>query len=169
MIKLFIDLARTLSTGVLIVIAGAAAAQQAYPNKPIRFIVPYPPGGSADPLARMTAQKLTEKWGQPVVIDNRGGGNTIIGTDALAKSPPNGYTISLAPSSHVLVPVLIRAPYDPFKDFAAIATLAKFHYVLVLHPSVPATTLQEFIALAKAKPGQFCVFRTKVTDVSGRT
>jgi len=136
-------------------LASAASAQHDYPNKPIRFIVPYPPGGSTDPQARMAAQKLTERWGQPVIVDNRGGANTIIGTDAVAKAPPDGYTILLGSNALATSPALFpHLPYDTLKDFDPVATIAKSHNILVLNPSVPANTLQELIALAKAKPGQ---------------
>ncbi len=151
----FSAVARLLLAGVMFVFVGVAAAQQAYPSKPIRFIVPFPPGGSTDPLARLVGQKLSIKWGQAVIVDNRPGGNTIIGTEALAKSPPDGYTILLVTRDLVLLPHLVSyLPYDPIKDFAAVASLAKAQFILVLHPSVPANNLQEFIALAKSKPGQ---------------
>ncbi len=151
----FSAVARLLLAGVMFVFVGVAAAQQAYPSKPIRFIVPFPPGGSTDPLARLVGQKLSDKWGQAVIVDNRPGGNTIIGTEALVKSPPDGYTILLVTRDLVLLPHLVSyLPYDPIKDFTAVATLAKAQFILVLHPSVPANNLQEFIALAKSKPGQ---------------
>ena len=150
----FAAVARILAASVLIAFAGSLAAQQPYPNKPIRLITPYPPGGSTSVLARLVGQKLTEAWGQQVLVDNRGGGNTIIGTEALVRSAPDGYTLILTTSTHVIVPQLVSTPYDPIKDFAPIATLDSSEFVLVLHPSVPANNLQEFIALAKSKPGQ---------------
>jgi tripartite-type tricarboxylate transporter receptor subunit TctC len=152
--KAFAAIARMMIGSILVVMAMSAAAQQAYPNKPIRFIVPFPAGGPTDPLVRMVAQKLTESWGQPVIVDFRPGGNTIIGTEALARSQPDGYTIVQISITHVVLPLLFQTPYDPFKDFAPVATLARTEYLLVLHPSVPANNLQEFIALAKSKPGQ---------------
>jgi len=145
---------RALTLGVLLAIAGIAAAQQPYPSKPIRLVSPYPPGGGNDILSRLLAQKLSEGLGQQVIVDNRPGGNTIIGTEVTAKAPPDGYTILLAGSSHVLVPLLMKAPYDPIKDFAPVATLAGGELVLLANTSVPANNLQEFIALAKSKPGQ---------------
>ncbi len=146
---------RLLVLSLLLAFAGSASAQQGYPNKPIRFIVPYAPGGSTSNVARLIGQKLTEAWGQQVIIDNRPGGNTVIGSEALAKSPPDGYTISLAASTHATIPHLLASlPYDPIKDFTPVATLVTTQLVLVLHPSVPANNLQEFIALAKSKPGQ---------------
>jgi tripartite-type tricarboxylate transporter receptor subunit TctC len=132
-----------------------AAAQQAYPSRPVRFIVPFPPGGSTDPMARMAAQRLADKWGQPVIVENRPGGNTIIGTEAVAKAPADGYTILLASPPFVVNPSLLPSlPYDTVKDFDAVATIAKARVILVLHPSLPANSLQEFIAFAKSKPGQ---------------
>src|SRR3990172_8094180 len=99
--------ARILTVGMLIGFAGFAAAQQVYPNKPIRFIVPFPPGGSTSILARLVGQKLTESWGQQVIVDNRAGGNTIIGTEALLKSRPDGYTIMIVVMTHVVIPNLL--------------------------------------------------------------
>ncbi len=155
MINFFTAVARVLAAVALLAGAGSAAAQQTYPGKPIRLVVPYPPGGSTDPVARMVAQRLTERWGQPVIVDNRPGGNTVIGTDAVAKAPPDGYTMLLVTGAFVIIPGLIPSlPYDTLKDLDAVATLARLRYVLVLHPSLPAISLQQFIALAKSRPGQ---------------
>ena len=132
-----------------------AAAQQVYPSRPIRFISPFAPGGATSVMARLLGQKLTERWGQPVIVDNRPGGNTIIGTEALVKAPPDGYTILVASNSFVVNALLLRnLPYDAMRDFAPVAAIASGEFVLVLHPSVPASDLQELIALAKSKPGQ---------------
>ena len=152
--KVFAVMFRLIVASTLIVIAGAGAAQQSYPNKPIRFIVPFEPGGSNEALARIFGPKLTESWGQQVIVDFRAGGNTVIGTEALVKSPPDGYSLLLMNMAHVITPLLIPTPYDALKDFAAVATISKSECLLVLHPSVPANTLQEFIALAKSRPGQ---------------
>ncbi|MFH1602452.1 MAG: tripartite tricarboxylate transporter substrate-binding protein, partial [Pseudomonadota bacterium] len=134
--KAFNVVVRMMTVGVLMAIAGSAAAQQPYPHKPIRFIVPFPPGGSTDPMARMAAGKLAERWGQPVIVENRPGGNTIIGTDLVAKAPPDGYTILLMPSAHLTITLLHHnVPFDTIKDFDAVATIARSRYVLVLHPS----------------------------------
>ncbi len=132
-----------------------AAAQQDYPNKPIRFISPYAPGGSTSFTARLIGQHLTEVWGQPVVVDNRPGANTVIGTLAAVKSRADGYTIvtlggTLA-GNHLL---LKTPPYDALKDIAPIATILSYENVLVLPPSLPVHNVQELIALAKAKPEQ---------------
>ncbi len=133
--------------------SGHAQTAASYPNKPIRFIVPYAPGGSTSYVARLVAAKLTESWGQQVLVDNKPGANTVIGSEALAKSPPDGYTISLAASTHATVPHLIaKLPYDPVRDFTPVGGMVTTQLVLVLHPTVPANNLREFIALAKAKP-----------------
>jgi len=134
--------------------AGTTSAQESYPDKPIRFISPYAPGGSTTVVAHFIAQKLTESWGQQVLVENRSGGNTVIGTDAVAKSAADGYTVLVAASDHILVPLLFKVPYDPIKDFAPVATLANGQLVLVLNPLVPANNLKEFLAYAKSKPGQ---------------
>lgn len=135
--------------------AAPAFAQQSYPSKPVRYVVPYPPGGSTDPMARMVAAKLTERWGQSVIVDNRPGGNTVIGMDFLAKAPPDGYTIGWGGAAMFSTPHLIpNMPYDPARDLTGVATIARSRVVLVLHPSVPANNLKELIAFAKARPGQ---------------
>ncbi|WP_354683057.1 tripartite tricarboxylate transporter substrate binding protein [Cupriavidus necator] len=133
--------------------AGAAPAQTAYPDKPVRLVVPYSPGGSTSVLANALATALGKSLGQSVYIDHRPGGNTIIGTGAVAKAAPDGYTLLLTASSHVVVPLITKAPYDPFKDFTPVATLAKTEFVLVVNPKVNAQNLKEFVALAKTKPG----------------
>jgi tripartite-type tricarboxylate transporter receptor subunit TctC len=135
--------------------AAAAYAQQTYPTRAVRFIVPYPPGGSTDPMARLVANKLTDRWSHSVVVDNRPGGNTIIGTEVVAKAAPDGYTMLLASSAFVTGPSIIsRLPYDTLRDFTGVATIAKSRFVLVVGPSLPVNNLQEFIALAKAKSGK---------------
>lgn len=147
---------RLLVAGMLMAgatVATVTHAQSTYPVKPIRFIVPYPPGGTTTPLARMIGEKFTESWGQPVLVDNRGGGNTIIGTEIAARAAPDGYTILLVLQTHVVVPSLLPTPYDAIRDFTPVGTVSSSEYALVLHPSVPAANLQEFIALVRAKPG----------------
>jgi tripartite-type tricarboxylate transporter receptor subunit TctC len=132
-----------------------ALAQTPYPAKPIRLITPFAPGGSTTAVGRVIGQKLTESWGHNVIIDNRPGGNTIIGTDALAKSAPDGYTLLLTTNAHVINPSLFsKLPYDPIKDFAPVGNIYSSEFVLVINPALPASNLQELIALAKAKPGQ---------------
>ncbi len=125
-----------------------------YPSKPIRFIVPFAAGGSTSILSRLVGDRLTKSWGQQVLVDNRPGGNTIIGTEAMVKSQADGHTILFATTSHVTYPQLTPAPYDALKDFAAVATIGNSQYVLVINADVPANTLLEFINFAKARPGQ---------------
>src|SRR4051812_43964321 len=132
----------------------AAHAQDKYPVKPIRWIVPFPPGGSTTIIARIMGQKLAERWGQQVVVDNRGGGNTIIGSEAMVHSAPDGYTLLQVTSTHSINPSLLKTPYDAVRDFAPVATLVATETLMVVNPSLPAKDLQELIALAKAKPGQ---------------
>jgi tripartite-type tricarboxylate transporter receptor subunit TctC len=148
-------LACIVSGSLLIAAAGAAIAQQPFPSRPVRYIVPFPPGGSTDPMARMMAAKLTDRWGQSVIVDNRPGGNTIIGTQALAKATPDGYTIGWVGPSFFSTPSLIpNLPYDTLKDFVGVTTIARQRSLLVVHPSVPANNLQELIALVKSRPGK---------------
>jgi tripartite-type tricarboxylate transporter receptor subunit TctC len=151
--KISIALARRITAGILLGLAASAGAQQAYPVKPIRIISPYPAGGTTDILARMMGAKLTESWGQQVIVDNRPGGNTIIGSEAMVRSPADGYTLLSILTSHVIVPNLAPTPYDAVRDFAAVATIASTQLVLVVHPSVPIKNLQELIALARTRPG----------------
>jgi tripartite-type tricarboxylate transporter receptor subunit TctC len=120
----------------------------------VRLVVPFPAGGSTDIISRTLGQKLSEMWGQPVVIDNRPGGSTIIGTDVVAKSAPNGYTLLVMPASFAIVPSLIdKLPYDPVKDFEPIALINTTPLVVVVNLSLQAKSIQELIALAKARPG----------------
>lgn len=149
-------LARWLRPAVALLLATAAlaaAAQAPYPSRPIRMLVPFPPGGSLDAVARLIGDRLTQAWGQPVVIDNRPGGATTIATLAAAKAPPDGHTLLLTASTHVINPLLMaNLPYDSEKDFLPVATLIKSEFILVVHPSMEVNNLQEFIALAKARP-----------------
>lgn len=141
---------------VVLALAGlGAAAQVPFPTRPIRMIVPFPPGGSLDPVARMLGERLGAALGQPVVIDNKGGANTTLGTAELPKAAPDGHTLLLTASTHVINPLLMpRLPYDSAKDFAPVATVIRSEFLLVAHPSVPASTLQELIAIVKSQPGK---------------
>lgn len=127
-----------------------------YPSKPVRMIVPFPPGGSIDPVARMMTAKFAQALGQQFIVDNRPGANGAIGTELLAKSPPDGYTlIHLGPGTHVINALLRKdLPYDSMKDFAPVATVQRSDYVLVSHPSLPVSSVKELVALAKSRPGQ---------------
>lgn len=146
--------ATTLLAGVLTTLAGGALAQQDYPNRLIRYIVPYSPGGSTSFTSRLVGQRLTEAWGQQVIIDNRPGANTVIGTQAAVTSKPDGYTLLYIGSALAANQTLLKTPYDAIKDIATIATVSSYENLLAVHPSVPAKTLKELIALAKARPGK---------------
>ena len=135
---------------------GAVHAQQigAYPSKAIRMIVPFPAGGTADTLARITAQKLTERWGQQVIVDNRPGAGGNIGADVLAKSAPDGYTLMMGTTALAISAGLYsKLPFDVSKDFAPVTLVASVPMILVVHPSVPARSVKELLALAKSRPG----------------
>jgi tripartite-type tricarboxylate transporter receptor subunit TctC len=135
-------------------LASGLAFGQAWPQKSIRFIIPYPPGGGTDQLGRILGQKLAEELGQPVIIDNKPGAGTNIGTELAAKSAPDGYTMLLAsPSFTNNVALYDKLPFDPQKDFDAVTLVASVPLVLVVPPSLPANNITELIALAKAKPG----------------
>jgi tripartite-type tricarboxylate transporter receptor subunit TctC len=145
-----------LIASMLTVLAGAAhAGDGGWPDRPIRLIVPFPAGSSTDIIARILAQKLSTRLAQQVVVENRAGASGNIGADAVAKAPPDGYTIGIATAStHGVAASLSTAlPYDPIKDFAPVAMIGSQPYVLVLYPGIPAKSLAELIALAKAKPG----------------
>ncbi len=133
----------------------AAAAAQDYPSKPVRMIVGFPPGGGTDIVARVIGAKVSEWWGQAVTVENRPGATGTIGADFVAKSPPDGYTLIMGHvNSHGIAPNLFaRLPYDPIKDFAAVAYVGYVPNVLAVHPSVPARSVKELVALAKSKPG----------------
>lgn len=131
------------------------AGADAFPDKPIKIIVPYAPGGGADILARLVGQKLSERVKQPVVVENHGGGSNTIGMGMVARSDPDGYTLGLATPVFVMAPLGMKAkPYDPVQDFTPVAMIGFTPLVLVVHPSVPAKTVKEFIDLAKSKPGK---------------
>jgi tripartite-type tricarboxylate transporter receptor subunit TctC len=132
-----------------------AQAQDAWPSRPIRFILPFPPGGGTDILGRLVAERLTASLGQPVVAENRGGAGGNVGAEAAAKSAPDGYTIVLVAPSLAISPSLYsKLAYDPVKDFAPVSLVATVPNVMITNPSVPAKTLAEFIRLAKSKPGE---------------
>ncbi len=133
----------------------AALAQAAYPNKPVTLVVPYPPGGSADILARSVGQKLGERLGQTVVVDNRAGAGTAIGAKFVAGAPADGYTLLMGTvSSQAINPAMNKVGYDPVKDFTPVAALASIPFVLVAHPSVAAKNVNDVLAMARAKPGE---------------
>ena len=132
-----------------------ALLAQSYPAKPVRLVVPYPPGGGTDIIGRVVAQKLSDAFGQQVVVDNRGGAGGVIGTEIVARSLPDGYTLLMAPTSHVINPsIYSKLPYDTVKDFAPITLAASAAIVLATHPSIPVKSVKELIAYAKMKPGE---------------
>ena len=131
------------------------AWSQQYPVRPIRIVVPFSPGGAADILARVFGQRLTESWGQQVIIDNRTGAGGIVGSEIVARSAPDGHTLMLTSSAHAInASLYTKLPYDTLKDFAAVAPVAGISNVLIVNSSVPAKTVAELIQLARAKPGQ---------------
>ncbi len=145
---------RLLASLFVLLFSSAALAQEPYPSKPIRFILPFPPGGGTDILGRLIAERLAANLGQPVVTENRGGAGGNVGAEAAARSAPDGYTIVLVAPSLAISPSLYsKLNYDPVKDFAPVSLVAQVPNVMITHPSVPAQTLREFIDLARSKPG----------------
>ena len=146
---------RATGLAVLLAVAGATAvAQQAYPSRPVRLIVPFAPGGFTDVVARILGQKMSAALGQQFIVENKAGAGSTIGSDFVAKSPPDGYTLLMVSSTHVISPWIYKnLPYDPLKSFTVVGKLVDSPYVLLVHPKVPAKNVQEFIAAAKANPG----------------
>jgi tripartite-type tricarboxylate transporter receptor subunit TctC len=143
-----------LAFAVVVITHGAALAQK-YPEKAVRVIVPFAAGGGTDILARLIAQKLSDDWGRNVVVDNRGGGGSVIGSELVARSGPDGYTLLLTANPHTSNPALVpNLPYDTLRDFTAVTMLASAPLILVVHPAVPVRSVSELIAHAKARPNQ---------------
>src|SRR5688572_6532772 len=132
----------------------STSSGQAYQSKTIRVIVPIAPGGSTDIVGRLLAQRLSEQLGVTMIVDNRAGAGAVIGTDLVAKSPPDGYTLLEIAVEFTINPALRKLPYDPIKDFTCIAQLTTSQYFLSTHPAIPVKTAKQFIALAKSRPGQ---------------
>jgi tripartite-type tricarboxylate transporter receptor subunit TctC len=143
-----------LALGLMFATVGTVAAQADWPDRPLKLIVPLPPGSAVDVIARLIGQRLTSRLGQPVIVENRAGASGVIGADMVAKAAPDGYTLGMATSTtHMTAPVLnAKMPYDAVKDFAPVAIVGISPYVLVVNPKVPARNVAELIALAKAKP-----------------
>jgi tripartite-type tricarboxylate transporter receptor subunit TctC len=140
---------------VVLCLAAGTACPQNYPNRAVRLVVPFLAGGSTDIVGRTVAQKLAEMWGQPVVVDNRPGGSTMIGTELVARSAPDGYTLLVTPAPFTINPSLVaKIAYDALSDFAPVTLINTTPLVMVVNPGVPAKNVKELIALAKAKPGQ---------------
>ena len=162
------------SIRVLVLIAGMAAGacvqaadSQTYPSRPLRFIVPFPPSGSNDIIARTVVDRLANDLGQPVIVDNRGGANGIIGTDLTAKSPPDGHTFLIVGNGFAINASMYRKlPYNPERDFAPVSLVGYGGYVLVVHPSVTARNVKELIALAKASPGKLTMASAGVGNMA---
>jgi tripartite-type tricarboxylate transporter receptor subunit TctC len=147
---------RRLALALVSILLSAAALAQTYPNRPVKVIVPWPPGQATDIAARMLAQKLQDALGQPFIIDNRAGAGGAIGTEVAAKSPADGYTLLAASSGPVsIMPSLQKIPYEPLKDLALIALITRNPYALVVAPSFPASNAREFVALLKANPDKY--------------
>ena len=145
---------RLILGSMLLWAAGSACAQE-FPRRPVRFVVPYAPGAINDAVARMLAQRLTEAWQHPVIVDNRGGGGTIVGTEIVARSAPDGHTLLLTSVAHAITPALHKKlPYDVMRDFAYVTRVGYGPFVLAVHPGLAADSVKSLIALAKAKPGQ---------------
>jgi tripartite-type tricarboxylate transporter receptor subunit TctC len=145
--------------------SSASGQEDTYPNRPVRFIVPFAPGGSTSVAARLLGEKLTQSWGQQVIIDNRPGGNNIVAGETLMRSAPDGQTIQLVTAAHVINPIVYKDPrYVTFLEFPPVATLVSTEYILVVNQTVPAKNLRELIALAKSKPGQI---NAAVSNVGG--
>lgn len=164
MVQVIRTLFLTLAAVLIAAAVTTAPRAQSYPNKPIRVVVPFPPGGTADVVTRIVAPKLGEALGQPVVVENRSGASGTIGTGTVAKSAPDGYTLILGTMTTITVaPRLYRdLPYDPVKDLQPISRLALVPSVLIVHPSVPARSVRELIALAKSQPGKLTYYSAGV-------
>jgi tripartite-type tricarboxylate transporter receptor subunit TctC len=141
--------------GALCALAAASVCAQSYPTRAIRMIVPFAPGGNTDIIARVFAPKMSQFIGQQIIIDNRGGAGSTIGTELAAKAPPDGYTLLMVSAAHTINPAMVKKlPYDSIKDFAPISVIADVPTAFVVHPSLPARNLKEFLAIARARPGQ---------------
>src|SRR6266567_247102 len=146
------NLARCLALAALLPLAAAA---QSFPTRAVRLMVPFPPGGATDIIGRLVAAKMQEVWGQPVVIENKPGAGTVVGTDYVAKSAPDGHTLGMVVTAYVINPSLRPdMPYDTLKDLAAVTHVSVQHLVMAAHPSLPANYVAELIALAKKDPGK---------------
>ena len=162
---------RAILTALALALGTGSAFAQTWPSKPIRLVIPFPAGGSTDIVGRLIADKLTQSLGQPVVVDNRGGAGGTTGSDVVAKAAPDGYTLLMGTSStHAIAPALYpKLPYDVVRDFAPVTLLGMATILMVVHPSVPAKSVAEFVALAKAKPGQLMFGSTGNGSVSHLT
>jgi tripartite-type tricarboxylate transporter receptor subunit TctC len=145
------------AVGLIVLFGYAFASAQDFPSKPIRMVVGFPPGGGTDVMARLVTPKMSEAWGQQVIIDNRPGATGIIGTDLVAKAAPDGYTLLMGhvATNAIAWSLFAKLPFDPAKDFAPITRVSSVPHLVVVHPSLDVHTIKDLIALAKAKPGQY--------------
>src|SRR5947208_9141775 len=141
------------ATGLLLTLAAPAFAQSDYPNRPVRLIIPFPPGGSNDVVGRMIGDQLGKQLGKQVIIDNRAGAGGVIGTELASHATPDGYTVLVISLAHAINPWLYKLPYDPIKAFAPIGVMGSGPNVVVVHPDLPVHSIKELVALAKQKPG----------------
>ena len=155
----FLSRRQTLQAGLALAVGSTVPgsfAQGAFPSRPIKFIVPFPPGGATDLVGRLLAAKLQESWGQTVVVENKAGASGMIGTEQVARAAPDGHTVLVAITTHVQNPAIFtKVPYDPIKDFAPVSQICLSYLVLVVKPDFPARDLKEFVALVKATPGKY--------------
>ena len=147
---------RSILSGLLVVAATATVAAESYPAKPLRVVITFPAGGPSDVVVRLIGQRINELHGTPVIADNRGGAGGIVGTEIVARAAPDGYTLLVGTAGGMTINPNLHAklPYEPFRDFAPVAMLVLSPQILVVHPTLPAKTVKEFVAVAKAKPGQ---------------
>lgn len=145
---------RFIAIAAALALTATAAIAQEYPAKAIRFLVPFPPGTATDALARAIGPKLNEMWGQPVIVENRPGAGSVVGTQVVSNAPADGYTLLMVSASHAINATLYsKLPFDPVKDFAGVTPVALIPNILIVHPSLPVKSVKDVIALAKAKPG----------------
>jgi tripartite-type tricarboxylate transporter receptor subunit TctC len=169
---MFAFASRRLAFSVVVVVCGAVSlnafsASAQFPARPIRLVVPYPPGGANDNIARLIAPKLTEQLGYSVVVDNRGGGNTIIGSELVAKAAPDGHTILMIAAGHAINPSLYRSlPYNTVHDFAPVSLIGDGAYVLVAHPSLGVSSVSELIVVEKARPGEITYASSSIGNLT---
>ncbi len=150
-----INLAMAFLFGTSLAVTGQGAlAAETFPDRPIRLVIPFPPGGAGDIIGRILSPKLSDELGKPILVDNRGGGNQLIASQFVAKSAPDGYNLLLASATHAINPALVKnLPYDTIKDFSTISLVAEAPTIIVAHPNLGVRTIQELIAMAKSKPG----------------
>ncbi len=141
------------TAGLLVALSTVAAAQD-YPARPVRLVIPFPPGGSNDIVGRLVATQLSERLGKQVIVENRGGAGGVVGTEMVAKAPADGYTLLIISLAHAVNPWLYKLSYDPIKSFAPVAALGSGPNVLAVHPDLPVKSAKDLVALAKQKPGE---------------